>query len=385
MAKSRGKSSPGPRVEPVGSVTGGVDTHRDFHVAAALDALGRLLGTAKFDATSAGYAALLAWLAGFGIPVEAVGVEGTGDYGAGLTRHLSGQGITVTEVNRPNRQKRRRAGKSDPADAINAARAVQSGEATATPKLRQGPVESLRVLRATRNHLVKARTAAINELKGLLITAPAELREQLTRLPLPQLLAACTALDTPGLPARGLRGTARSSARDTLAQALCDHHLATRVALATLADTTTRYDAQITALDTQLDVLVATIAPRTLALHGLGTDTTAQLLITTGNHPDRVHSEAAFATLTGVAPLDASSGRTQNHHRLSRAGDRQANCALYRITLTRLATCPRTKRYMTDRLAPNGGNRKHIIRCLKRYISREIYPHLTADLATLTP
>lgn len=371
-------------VAPVGEITGGVDTHRDFHVAAALDSLGRVLGTATFDATAIGYAQLAEWLAGFG-PLGQVGIEGTGDYGAGLTRHLVEQAVGVVEVNRPNRQKRRRQGKSDTTDAIQAARAVLAGEASAAPKLRSGPVESLRVLRETKQQLTKARTAALNTLRALLVTAPTALRESLTGLSTTQLIAACQALDTPTMPEPGLRGRARTASHDELAEVLCDHETATRTALATLAATVTGYDTRLAALTTQLQVLTARIAPRTTACHGLGPDTTAQLLITAGNNPDRIHSEAAFARLTGVAPLDASSGQRQQHHRLSRAGDRQANSALYRITLTRMATCERTRTYLTERLAPNGSNKKHLIRCLKRYITREIYPQLRTDLATLTP
>lgn len=385
MAKTVTQSNPASQdaIEPFGEITGGVDTHRDFHVVAALDSLGRLLGTATFDATVIGYSQLIEWLTSFG-PLGQVGVEGTGDYGAGLTRHLTGQHIRVVEVNRPNRQKRRRAGKSDTTDAIQAARAVLAGEASAAPKLRSGPVESLRVLRETKQQLVKARTAAVNTLRALLVTAPTALRESLTGLSTAELIAACQALDTPALPASGLRGRARTASHAELAEALCDHEAATRTALATLAATITGYDTRLVALATQLAALVARIAPRTSACRGLGPDTTAQLLITAGDNPERLHSEAAFARLTGVAPLDASSGR-QCHHRLSRAGDRQANSALYRITLTRMATCERTRTYLTERLAANGSNKKHLIRCLKRYISREIYPQLRTDLATLTP
>lgn len=382
MTKTVEKSSPARQIEPVGEITAGVDTHRDFHVAAALDGLGRLLGTAKFDATAAGYAALLGWLAGFG-PVGRVGVEGTGGYGAGLTLHLADAGVGVLEVNRPNRQKRRRQGKSDPLDAINAARAVLSGEATASPKLRRGPIEAVRVLRQVHHQQVKARTAAVNTLHALLVTAPAELRESLHGLSQPQLVAACAALPTPEAPDPRLRGTARRAARDELATALTDSTTAVRLALAHLATSIIEHAACITALATHLTALVARIAPATTAQFGLGADTAGQLLITLGEHPDRVAGEAAFAALIGVAPLDASSGQ-QQHHRLSRAGDRQANSALYRIALCRLAHCERTRSYMSHRLAANGSNKKDLIRKLKRYIAREIYPHLKTDLTALT-
>jgi transposase len=394
MAKTRTKSSIPSRAEPVitpvGDITGGVDTHLEFHVAAARDSLGRVLGTEKFAATQTGYADLLAWLRAFG-PLAVVGVEGTGSYGAGLTGYLTSQGIKVVEVNRPNRQKRRLHGKSDPQDAINAAAAVQAGDATATPKLRTGPIESVRVLRVVRDQLITARTATINALKALIVTAPPTLREPLHGLTVPALIRRCTTLPTLDLPTLDLP-TPRpgSKTRAHAATHLTEQLLVTgaehtvRLALNELARTISYYDTRIRDLDTTLDTLIRRIAPRTTALHGLGPDTTAQLLLTAGDNPHRIHTEAAFARLTGTAPQDASSGKHQ-HHRLSRAGDRHANAALYRITITRLATHQPTRTYMHQRHKPGTKTtKKHLIRCLNRYITREIYPHLTADLADLT-
>jgi transposase len=377
-SNTRKPGAPARPVTPVGDITGGVDTHRDFHVAAATDTLGHDLGTRRFPATTAGHTALLAWLTEFG-PVATVGVEGTGSYGAGLTLHLHTHGVTVIEVNRPNRQTRRRTGKSDPAAAV----ATLTGKATAAPKLRTGPVESVRVLRVVRDHLVTARTATINILHALIVTAPADLRESLQGMSSAALITHCAALDTPALPARGLRGTARTHAAATLATTLSDSHTAVRLALAQLAQTIGDHDTRVRELDTALRVLVSAIAPRTMALYGLGPDTTGQLLTTAGDNPDRLRSEPAFACLTGVAPQDASSGNS-DRQRLSRAGDRQANAALYRIVLTRLAGQETTRAYLADRLSPNGGNKKHLIRCLKRYVAREVYPRLTADLAGLS-
>jgi transposase len=386
MAKTNTKSSTQAVIVPVGEITGGVDTHLEFHVAAARDGLGRVLGTEKFPATQAGYTDLLAWLRAFG-PVAVVGVEGTGSYGAGLTGYLTNQGVRVVEVNRPNRQKRRLRGKSDPQDAINAAAAVQAGDATATPKLRTGPIESLRVLRVVRDQLITARTATINALKALIITAPAALRETPHGLTVPALIRHCTTLPALDLPTPKPGSKTRSHTAATLVDHLlnattgAEHTV--RLALNELARTINYYDTRIRDLDTLLDGLVHRIAPRTTALHGLGTDTTGQLLITAGNNPDRLRTEAAFATLIGTAPQDASSGQHQ-HHRLSRAGDRHANAALYRITITRLASHQPTRTYMHQRHKPGTKTtKKHIIRCLKRYITREIYPHLTADLHNL--
>ncbi len=376
------KPGPPPRqVTPVGAITGGVDTHRDFHVAAATDTLGHDLGTRRFPATTAGHTALLAWLRTFG-PVAAIGVEGTGSYGAGLTTHLHHHGITVLEVNRPNRQTRRHTGKSDPADAIAAATATLAGNATATPKLRTGPIESVRVLRVVRDQLTTARTATINILHALIVTAPDDLRESLHGLSTTALITHCATLDTPAQPAAGLRGKAKTQAAATLATALLDARAGLRLSLSQLAQTIGVYDARLRELDTALATLVSLIAPRTMALYGLGPDTTGQLLTTAGDNPDRLRGEPAFACLTGVAPRDASSGNS-DYQRLSRAGDRQANAALYRVVLTRLAGQDTTRAYIADRLSPNGGNKKHLIRCLKRYVAREIYPRLMADLADL--
>jgi transposase len=375
MTKPLAKAHPDPAAEPGDhappvQVTGGVDTHRDVHWAAARDVLGRQLGTHRFTATRAGYQALLAWLRSLGT-VTAVGVEGTGSYGAGLTRYLLTENVHVVEVNRPNRQKRRQKGKSDPQDAINAAAAVQSGDATATPKPRTGPIESVRVLRNTRETLIKARTAAWNTLRATLVTAPDDLREQLHDLTPAALLSACQALET-------VPGTTGSA----LARALLDAALTTRTMLHQLATTIGHHNHAVAVLDTQLTALITLLAPRTLARHGFGPDTTGQLLVTAGNNPDRLRSESAFAMLAGIAPHQASSGRT-DRHRLNRGGDRDANAAFYRVVITRMKSHQPTRDYVTKHRTPNRANGKHIIRKLKRYVAREIYPHLMADLTAI--
>jgi len=172
------------------TVTGGVDTHADLPVAAALDDLGRVLGTASFPTTAAGYRRLHDWLAGFGL-LGRVGVEGTGSYGAALGRHLAAAGVEVLEVGRPNRQVRRRHGKTDTVDAIAAARAVLSGEATGSPKTADGPVEALRTLKVVQRSATKARTQALNQISQLLVTAPEDIRARLRELPRRELLAVC--------------------------------------------------------------------------------------------------------------------------------------------------------------------------------------------------
>lgn len=344
-------------------VIGGVDTHDEVHVAAAVDTAGRLLGWAEFPADQHGYQALLRWLTSHGHLVE-VGVEGTGAYGAGLARHLRARGVKLVEVDRPDRKARRFQGKSDPIDAEAAARAALAGRATGTPKTRDGQVEALRALHVARRSAVKQRAATQTQMRALIVTAPDILRQQLRRLPAAELVTTCAAL-TPDIAQVG------------------DPATATRMALRGLARRHRHLSAEITDLDALIEPLVAAINPDLLSVHGVGPDVAAQLLVTAGDNPDRLTSEAAFSMLCGVAPLPASSGKTRRH-RLNRGGDRDANCALYRIAMCRLRWNPRTRAY-SDQRTKQGLSKKEIIRCLKRYIAREIFPILTTphrDLET---
>jgi transposase len=333
-------------------VTIGVDTHKDLHVAAARDQLGRRLGTTTAPATSPGYAQLLAWARGLGEPA-AWGVEGTGSYGAGLARFLAAHGQRVWEVNRPDRAARRRRGKSDPVDADAAARTVQAGEASGTPKTQDGAVEMLRALRVARQTAVKARTQAVNALKGLLVTAPTELREQLEGLTTTKLVRQAAALDS---------GT------------LATPTAAAMLALGGLARRYQQLDAEISLLTRTLDQLTIKAAPKLRELLGVGPDSAAALLITAGDNPGRLHSEAAFAALCGSSPVEASSGKTRRH-RLNRGGDRQANAALHRIVIVRLRWHQPTHDYAARRTA-EGKTGKEITRCLKRYVAREVFAAL---------
>jgi transposase len=347
-------------------VAGGVDTHADTHHAAAVDRLGGILGDREFPATPAGYQALLQWLRSFG-RLLGVGVEGTGSYGAGLNRYLTAAKVRVVEVNRPDRTARRAKGKSDPLDAIAAARAVVSGTATGTPKTRNGPVESIRVLTVARDGAVKARTAAINQFTAILVTAPDELRTELDPLSKAAKIRACA--------------TATLDLDDL--DDVPDATHATRVALYWVARRIQALDAEIKQADKHLAAAVTTTAPALTALFGVGPDSAARLLITAGDNPDRLDSESSLAHLCGVAPLPASSGKRSNRHRLNRGGDRQANKALYTITLSRLRYDQRTRDYAARR-TNQGLTKREIIRCLKRYIAREIYTALLADYTALT-
>jgi transposase len=333
-------------------VTIGVDTHKDLHVAAARDQLGRRLGATMAPATGAGYAQLLAWAHALGEPV-AWGVEGTGSYGAGLARFLIAHGQRVWEVNRPDRQARRQRGKSDPVDADAAARAVQAGEATGVPKAQDGVVEMARALRVARQTAVKARTQAINAIKALLVTAPSELREQLAGLTTTKLVRQAAALDA---------GT------------LATPTAATMLALAGLARRCQHLDAEIALLVGKLDQLTTTATPTLRQLLGVGPDSAAALLIAAGDNPRRLRSEAAFAALCGSSPVEASSGKTVRH-RLNRGGDRQANAALHRIVIVRLRWHQPTRDYLARRTA-EGKTKKEILRCLKRYVAREVFAAL---------
>jgi len=336
-------------------VFGGVDTHRDTIHVAVVDALGRHLGDQEFATTRAGYRAAIRFLRRHG-RIDTVGVEGTSSYGAGISAALRTAAITVAEVDRTDKTARYHHGKTDPIDAYAAARTTCAGRATTIPKTRDGNVEAIRALRVARTSAIKTRTQTINQIRALLVTAPTTLRETLPTTTA-ALIRACT--DLPPLTTRA------------------DPTTATRHALRSLAHRYQHLTTEIRDLDKHLHTLLTHHAPHLLAIHGVGPDTAAQLLITAGDNPHRLHTEAAFAHLCGTAPIPASSGQTQ-HHRLNRGGDRQANRALWTITLTRLATDPRTKTYR-DRRQAQGHTTKDTIRRLKRYIAREIYKALTID------
>jgi transposase len=341
-------------------VTVGVDTHTDQHVGVALDQFGRRLGARGVPTTPAGFATLLAWARTFGT-VEQFGVEGTGSYGAGLTRWLRARGLAVIEVERPHRhdrQARRRRGKSDPLDAEAAARAVQAGTVIGQPKAGDGHVEMIRTLRLARRSAMKARTQAANQLHAVVVTAPDELRARLRALPMAELITLAAAF-------RPVRA----------GSALCTPLAAAKLALKGLAVRYRQLSAEIDALDVHLEQLVATAAPELIAVKGVGADIAGALLVAAGDNPDRLRSEAAFASLCGVAPIPASSGRT-NRHRLSRGGDRDANRALYLLALGRMGWDLRTRTYVVRRTAA-GLSKPEIIRCLKRYLARELYHILT--------
>jgi transposase len=341
-------------------VVGGVDTHGQTHHAAVIDEVGRELGDREFPASPAGYRALAAWLGDHG-DLDRVGVEGTGTYGAALARFLRDHGLTVIEVDRPDRRARRAHGKSDPLDAYAAARAVLSGSAAVVPKLRDGRVEAIRALRVARSSAIKARSQATNQIKALIVTGPPELREQLRDLRTPMIVAACARL-RPG-------------------QRLGDPEHATKTALRRLARRHQQLSEEIAEADHELNQLVHDVAPGLHALPGVGPEVAGQLLTSAGDNPERIRSEAAFAHLCGVAPIPASSGRV-HRHRLNRGGDRGANNALYVVVLNRLRYDQRSRAYV-ERRTHEGLSKPEVIRCLKRYVAREIYNVISSSAVVI--
>jgi transposase len=327
----------------------GVDTHKDAHVAVALAPNGGRLGEHRIPATRKGYDALIDWSEEFGThPLFAI--EGTSSYGADLTRELLDAGFPVVEVNRPDRSVRRRLGKDDAIDAEAAARAYLAGTAGVTPKTGGDQVEMIRLIKVAKDSATESRTRAINQIKAILITAPACLRERLESLTHRPLIETCAAL-RPGL----LTGPVAAAKR----------------ALRTLARRVQALEEEIAELREDLDQLTQTVCPALRQTYGVGVDSAATLLTAAGDNPERLRSDAGFAALCGVNPLPASSGKT-NRHRLNRGGNRQANAALHRIAVVRLRWDEQTQAYATRR-TEEGLSKREILRCLKRFIAREVF------------
>lgn len=339
--------------QPKRNVTGGVDTHLEVHVGAVVDEIGQILATRSFPATQRGYHSLHRWVASFGT-IDKIGVEGTGSYGAGLTRLLQDCGVEVVEVNRPNRQARRRRGKSDAADAEAAARAALNGEATAVPKTGDGDVESIRMLRLTRRSALKARSQAGNQIHNLIVNAPNELRNRLQALQLADCVQTCARFRTAGIDS-------------TIAAA--------KTALRSLSRRWQVLTEEINTLDIDIHALCVEANPALMGALGVRAEVAATLLVAAGDNPERMHSPAAFAALCGASPVEASSGKIVRH-RVNTGGNRQANNALWRIVMVRLSCCPRTQAFAVQRRS-EGKTTKEIIRILKRYVAREMYQLLT--------
>ena len=335
------------------AVIGGVDTHVDAHVAAAVNHVGGVLGVESFATTRAGYRRLVGWLRSHG-ELTLVGVEGTGSYGVGLSRYLTRAGIDVVEVDRPNRQVRHRQGKSDPVDAVAAARAALSGTATGSPKSRDGNVEAIRVLMIARPSAVHTRIESLNQLRHMVFTATPEIRAKFTGLTAISLANKASSLrPRPG--------------EDTV-------RYTTLITLRALGQRVQYLREETKGLNRLLRPLIRQTAPELLDVFGVGFDTAAKLLVAAGDNPERIRTEAAWGHLCGVAPIPASSGKTRRY-RLNRGGNRQANSALYHIVITRMRHHQATRDYVARRLA-EGKTMGEIARILKRYAAREVFKHL---------
>jgi transposase len=337
----------------------GVDTHKQEHVAVALDRLGRELGRCLLSATAGGYLQLWEWACERGQPAFAL--EGTGSYGAGLARFLEAAGARVYECERPQRHERRR-GKSDPGDALLAARRLLAGEDGLSLLRGGGRREALRVLLVERRSAERARTEALNQLHGLVVTAPERLRARLGPLAGERLAQAAAAL-----PRR-----AHEEAEAELVDVM--RRLARRVrALAR----------ELAEIERRLRSLLQTIAPALLDECGVGPFCGAQLVVSSGT-PGRMRSEASFAALGGTSPLDASSGH-QQRHRLNRGGDRQLNRALHTIARSRIRWHPQTVAYYA-RLRERGKTKREAMRCVKRQLARYFFRQLESiPMEALTP
>lgn len=337
-------------------VVGGVDTHQDLHTAAVVSSDGSVLGSESFSTTRAGYRAMLRWFCSFG-ELTRVGVEATGTYGAGITRHLALAGVPVLEVTGPDRALRRAKGKDDELDAVAAAQAALTGQRVQVAKDRSGGVEALRVLRTTRKTAIKCRRATLQQLHNTIVASPDEVRDQVRNLTRMQLLRTCASWRPDML---GYR----------------DPVVATRIALKSLSRRVFDLADEVADLDRLIEPLVEELGSALTQLVGVGTNSAGEFIVAAGENPDRLRSEAGFAMLCGACPIPASSGKTQRH-RLNRGGNRQANSALHIVALSRMRIDPRTKKYVERRLA-EGLSKREIMRCLKRYIAREIYHVLIA-------
>ena len=287
---------------------------------------------------------------------HAFGVVGCGSYGSGLARFLRRHDQRVAEVARPPRRSDRRlSGKSDSLDAEHAARTVLAGDGTTIPKLADGQVESIRVVKIARDTAVKAQSTAIITLKAVLVTASDELRGELEPLTKHKLILGYAALESGG--------------------AVSESDTAMRHTLSHLARRWLELHEEVKVHTRLLKALTQAVAPAMLERFGIGFDSAAELLIAAGDNSDRIRSEAAFAKMCGVCPIPAGSGKSSGRHRLNRGGNRQANAALYRVVIVRMRWHAPTIAYLARRTA-EGLSKKDIIRCLKRFVAREIYRFL---------
>lgn len=332
-------------------VIGGVDKHKDLHVAAIVDYRDRVLGTESFPTTRHGYRLMLAWMRSFG-DLQRAGIECSGSYGAGLLRYMQTAGVEILEVTAPDKLDRRRRGKNDDFDAESAAHAAFARRHTVTPRSRDGMLESLRVLRVCRKTAIQARRIALQLIQMTIVCALDKVRDQLRSMTRMQLIRKLAA------------------ARPDLT-AFRQVEEAYRISLMSLARRYLELHDEIADLDDMIEAIVKDLAPELLAQTAIGVNSAAQLLLTAADNSDRLKSETSFAALFGVSPVPVSSGKTVRH-RLNRCGDRAANSAIHIIAIGRLRLEARTQDYVARRIT-TGNSKLEAIRCLKRYIAREVF------------
>lgn len=331
----------------------GVDPDRDWITLAALDAhTSGVVSTERFPASRDGYQDAIAWADTHTTAADRAWViEGTASYGRGLTAELQRGNELVVEFDRPERKATKDGAKSDALDAVRAAREALGRDKLAEPRAHDGHREAIRVHHVARDAAVRARTAAINGLKALVLTAGEQLRSELRGLGTAQLISRCARF--------------RDSDRRTVEER------STRLAMRAQARRIEHLNTEVAEHDRALKTLLRQAAPQLLAEHGIG-HVSASAFYIAWSHPGRCRNEAAYARLAGVAPIEATSGQNQTRHRLCRRGDRQLNRALYTVAITRARTCPTTRAYI-DRRTAEGKTEREAIRCLKRYIARRVW------------
>jgi len=335
----------------------GIDTHKDTHCAVTVTETGKFMSSLEIETNSKGYRNLINWARKQGT-ISCFGIEGTGCYGKNLASYLTNYDYQVVEINRVNRQHRRRYGKTDETDAHAAAKAVASGEQTNSHKQTYGRVEIIRVLQIARSSAVKARTQTACQIKAILITAPEPIKNEVN------------GLTTLKLTTKAVKWRPKHYLTNEIS--------ATRHTLKILATRWLTLNKEIKQHDQDLATTLKETVPEMMELQGIGNDVAAKLVIAAGSNPQRMKSEASFAALCGVSPVNASSGK-QQRHRLNQGGNRKANNALYTIAITRMKHDPETKKYVNKKTA-EGKTKKETIRQLKRHISRQIYKQLTKQL-----
>lgn len=337
----------------------GADTHKKFHVLTVITELGERLAFKYFDANAKGYDQALKWAKGYNTVLRA-GIEATGSYGVGLAERFRKDGIAVFDVYRPDRQRRRRRGKNDVEDSFQAAEAALAYIRCATAKEKDGLLEAARLLEGAYEQAVRQRTAAMNLLRADITTLPPKMRERLESMCRSELLKTCASFRI-----SKDAGTGEGA----------------KVALRLLAKRVLALDKEAAELEKQIGCHARKLAPKTLSLLGIGCHGAIRLLCTAGKNIERFKNDASFSMLCGVSPVCASSG-DNIHLRLNRAGDRKANCVLHTMAINRIKHCEKTQAFIERKMNENK-SKKDAIRALKRYLAREVYYALKADLAEL--